>query len=925
MKKRRVHFVLATHWDREWRESFQELRYDMVRLFDRILAGLSDGRLQGPFVSDGQSVLLEDYLTIRPERREELERLLQNGRIVAGPWYTMPDEFAVSGESLVRNLRMGREVVRAMGAKPSDAGFVCDMFGHNSQMPQIFAGFGMGAGFIWRGVNLTDTRTFLWVGADGTEIPCYRFGPIGYGTYASFVRGANDFNYQLEPERFAKDWDAYLRNELVATDVDPVLIIDTCDHQEWDEPAYRQVLEQLKKDTPECEIVHTSLDEYARELIVNRSGIKTRVEGELREPGRSRMTVPRSLDGDEQWVIPGVLSSRVWIKQANRACETLLCHWAEPFSAVAREAIGFEPPPGFLDLAWRSLLENHAHDSIGGCSVDQVHRDMAHRFDQCRLIADKVTKEATYRLAASVEGELSDDEFRVTVFNPLPRPLDEIVELALQVPGDWPGFMEFFGYELKPAFRIYGAQGDELPYQRLAQAPHRIRSRIRETKFPEGVGFNEVRVALPLAIPATGYTTLIVRSSRAAAAGARSKNAAATYTRHPAAPGLATSERSMENQHLAVQVESNGTLTITDRRTAQTYRRLLTFEDTADIGDGWYHGVAVNDQTFVSAASASAVALVHDGPMLTRFRVRTVLSVPQDFRSDRMTRSDRFAELILDSLVTLREDNDYLEVETRVENAADDHRLRVLFPTGAYAETYLADSQFDVVERQIALRSDNHEYREIEVETKPQQSWTAVSDGQRGLAIVADGLLETAVRDLPDRPIALTLFRGTRRTAFTTGEPEGQLRGGMTFRYYILSIADRPDRARLCELGQKISAGLRAVQLRRQDLEIYRASQSIPAAAEFLRLTGAAVMTSMKPFAAGLEIRLFNPYAKKIKSRVHVKGRFPSTSASHTVQYVNLDGEPLGPSQQFSGELSVELRAKQIITLRIGDIVNSRS
>ena len=89
-----------------------------------------------------------------------------------------------------------------------------------------------------------------------------------------------------------------------------------------------------------------------------------------------------------------------------------------------------------------------------------------------------------------------------------------------------------------------------------------------------------------------------------------------------------------------------------------------------------------------------------------------------------------------------------------VENVAEDHRLRVLFPSETKTDTYLADSAFDVVERPIALRKDNHLYREMEVETKPQQSWTAVFDEQRGLAVISAGLLETAVRDIPDRPLA---------------------------------------------------------------------------------------------------------------------------------------------------------------------------
>ena len=186
----------------------------------------------------------------------------------------------------------------------------------------------------------------------------------------------------------------------------------------------------------------------------------------------------------------------------------------------------------------------------------------------------------------------------------------------------------------------------------------------------------------------------------------------------------------MENEYLRVTVEANGTLTVLDKRSGETYRRLLTFEDCADIGDGWYHGQAVNDQVYVSTASAAAVALVHNGPQVATFRVRTTMAVPAELHfDDRMSRSAELVNLVIDSLITLRAGADRVEVETTVHNVALDHRLRVLFPSGAAADTYLSDTPFDVVERPIALRADNHLYRELEVETKPQMSWTAVFDG----------------------------------------------------------------------------------------------------------------------------------------------------------------------------------------------------
>lgn len=900
MSKRRAHYVLSTHWDREWYQPFQDYRYRLVQLMDRVLDGLADGRLQGPFQTDGQAIILEDYLEVRPERRAQVEEFVRARKLVVGPWYVLPDEFIVSGESLVRNLRYGRELVRSMGGEPSNAGFVCDIFGHNSQMPQIFKGFGIPAGLIWRGVNTIETRHLIWRGADGTELPCYRFGAGGYCSYAFDVRHAREADYVPDAEQVIEDLESFLRFESEHSQVEPVLLFDGGDHQEWDQTVYKTVMQYARHAQSNWEIVHTSLDDYIAEMLPQIGRITTQLVGELREPGLLRSDI------DQQWLIPGVLSSRVWIKQANAECQTLLCQWAEPTSALAKAALGIPNPDGYLRVAWRWLLQNHPHDSICGCSVDAVHEDMKYRFSQCRGIAERLTLEATRKLAASIAGEVGESELRVVVFNPLARPFEGTTELILQIPTDWPTFNEFFGFEPKPAFRIESAQG-QVPYQRLGQAMNRAKVRIFDTRFPQGYRTNDVRVSLPLEIPAMGYTTLTVR------AGEKGKP-----TRYPDVPGLATSERSMANEFLAVSIEPNGTLLILDQRTGETYSRLLTFEDVADIGDGWYHGVAVNDHAYVSTASQAEVALVHNGPYLATFRIRTRMGVPAEFHFDTMTRSEQLVELVIDSLVSLRASSDRVEVQTTVHNVANDHRLRVLFPSGAQAETYLADSPYDVVERPIALRADNHLYRELEVETKPQQSWTAVYDDQRGLAVISCGLMESAVRDLSERPIALTLFRATRRTVMTDGEPNGQLHGPLTFRYWIMPLDGEPDRTRLCELGQLLAAGLRVVQLRSEDMDLYRQSATLPPNGGFLRLTGPAVLTSARQVGDGLEVRLFNPTEKTVGATLDLKERPRPISAPTRVQRVNLESIPLEPAKNIArGVVKLTLGPKEIVTVRL--------
>ncbi len=631
MSKPRAHYVLSTHWDREWYQHFQDYRYRLVQLLDHVLEGWRSKRLRGPFQTDGQAIILEDYLEIRPERRAEVRRRAREGRLVIGPWYVLPDEFLVSGESLIRNLQLGRSIAREWGAQPSSAGFVCDEFGHNSQMPQIFAGFGFRGAFVWRGTNLVDQRLFIWRGADGTELLTYRFGPEGYCDYARFVRACHRKDLPFDPAQARANLQTFLQAEAAHTPAHTLLLFDGGDHMGWDDEAYAVLLERMALPDNRFEIVHTSLDAYLVELTAEAPLVETVIEGELREPALHPTHI------DHQWLTPGVLASRVWIKQSNARCQSLLCQWAEPFSALAAQALGREVPRGFLNAAWKSLLQNHPHDSISGCSIDAVHEDMKFRFAQAKTLAQRLAREALLPIAASVQGSVAENELRVAVFNPLAVPLEQPVDVTLEIPVEWPTYHEMEIFEPRPAFRIFTHAGAELPYQFLGQIPNRKRFRTYPNGFPRGYSVHEVRVSIPLRIPALGYTTLTVRAGEMD-----------IPTRYPVTPGLASSERSLENEFLAVTVESNGSLTVLDKRSGQTCTRWLTFEDCADIGDGWNFGPASNDQRFTSAASSASVALAFDGLHMAALRIRTVMELPAAFDFANNARQVHFERLVID-------------------------------------------------------------------------------------------------------------------------------------------------------------------------------------------------------------------------------------------------------------------------------------
>ena len=74
---RRFIVVSHTHWDREWYLPFEAFRVRLVRMMDALIELFERDPGFKHFVLDGQTVPLDDYLEIRPERRETIDRLVR--------------------------------------------------------------------------------------------------------------------------------------------------------------------------------------------------------------------------------------------------------------------------------------------------------------------------------------------------------------------------------------------------------------------------------------------------------------------------------------------------------------------------------------------------------------------------------------------------------------------------------------------------------------------------------------------------------------------------------------------------------------------------------------------------------------------------------------------------------------------------------
>ncbi|MED4165056.1 alpha-mannosidase, partial [Halalkalibacterium halodurans] len=129
MMKKTAHIISHSHWDREWYMPFECHRYYLIQLMDDLLELFATDPNFRSFHMDGQTIMLEDYLNIRPEKEAEVRKYIQDGRLVIGPWYILQDAFLTSAEANVRNLLYGIKDTETFGQKREQIGYFPDTFG----------------------------------------------------------------------------------------------------------------------------------------------------------------------------------------------------------------------------------------------------------------------------------------------------------------------------------------------------------------------------------------------------------------------------------------------------------------------------------------------------------------------------------------------------------------------------------------------------------------------------------------------------------------------------------------------------------------------------------------------------------------------------------------------------------------------------
>jgi alpha-mannosidase len=361
MDPTRVTLVPHTHWDREWYDPFSVFSQRLLVMMDTLLDLADEGFPH--FHLDGQTAMIDDYLAMRPGRTEDVERLVREGKLSAGPWFTQMDEFLTSGESHVRNLERGLARARELG-RALEVGYMPDQFGHVGQMPQILRLGGVERAVVWRGVpDQIDRDAFWWESPDGSRV-LTEYMAFGYSNGASFDEAQS-------AEELAQAITRSVERQRPFMASDRMLVMVGYDHAGPD----ASLVERLAGAEAGLEGVSPVIGGLEAHLSAQRLAADPPTwRGELRSSARAHL-------------LPNVYSARVHQKRERGRVESLVERYAEPLAALVP---GSEWPADGLDRVWTLLLWNGAHDSSCGCSHDRVAVDVDERFAEARAICEEI-------------------------------------------------------------------------------------------------------------------------------------------------------------------------------------------------------------------------------------------------------------------------------------------------------------------------------------------------------------------------------------------------------------------------------------------------------------------------------------------------------------------------------------------------------
>lgn len=889
MDVKKIDVVSNTHWDREFRFSFEKTRHNLLVMLDTTLDILENDPEYHSFTMDGHSIMIDDYLEMRPERREQVEKFVREGRLIIGPYYTLPEEFTISHEALVRNLLFGRETVKKYGGKVPTVGYTPSSWGQTGQYPQILKDFGINYMMFYRGISHDEAPAeYIWQSPDGTEVLASRFALYcRYNWYYQVHRAVTRNRVWSKDYKWGEFDEMPFRRAdgFVGPGINYDLKAPAANYEKAG--LKKAILDMLKEEdghftTPvflamnghdisvafprESEVIKDAKKAFDGEMEIEHTNLENFWKDAEKYLDRDKMTVLKGerrsylKKGKWTYLFPGTISARTYLKQADFNAYTALCYAAEPLNAMAGNDSG-----RYLHNGWQYLISNHSHDANGGCAPDEVCKDMEYRYRKAKDIADIVADDAMVSIAKNLSPEgQSSDIVQLVVYNTLPYKRDVVAELDMEVPDTLGKGIEIDGVKLQPILSekssIFVDSIWDVPTI-LDSVHHRVYAEISD-------------------VPAFGYKTFEIRG---------------TPHKMQKRPGIAQG-RVLENSKLRAKINSDGTLDVLYKKTGREYKNLNFYTSQGETGNAWKHESPEFDRKYSTVGIDHKIYVAESGKLCGTIVTECTFEIPE---SCEVNPSSIYTKVPVKTSYTLKANADYIEVKVELTNNAKDHWLRVNFPTDIKTKYSYSDSHFDIVRRNIEI-PDSTAWVEQAFGTQPLRTFACVTDGENSFSVMPKGLFEYEVFD--DSTMALTLIRACRiklavsEEKITELEDEGVQCPGIRSFEYALHFGTG-ETAVLPNKAAEIFAGVKCAVCGRGKGELPLSNSMFEIDNQNIHVTA----IKRADDGNGIILRYYNPTDEVQKVKVKTDGRIYRCKMDETV----------------TGDYDGKAEPKKIVTLRV--------
>src|SRR5699024_8156262 len=307
-------------------------------------------------------------------------------------------------------------------------------------------------------------------------------------------------------------------------------------------------------------------------------------------------------------------SARVYLKQMNRENEVLLEKVAEPLATFSYMH-GGKYDHDMLAYAWKTLMQNHPHDSICGCSVDEVHREMVTRFEKAKHVTEMIVDESLESITSNINtnefSKYGEDSLPFTVYNTTGYSRTGAVSVIIDVKREY--FADGVNQDKLRSFdlgdkKLVDVEGNVYSFE-MEDLGIEFDYDLPNDKFRQPYMARRVKLTFEAQdVPALGYKTFAWVNANASEKMAE-------------AGSLIAGEHAMENEYLHVDIAGDGSLSVTEKATGRTYTDLCVYEDTGDIGNEYMYKQPNGEEALTTKDVPATINLVEDTPFRATYQI----------------------------------------------------------------------------------------------------------------------------------------------------------------------------------------------------------------------------------------------------------------------------------------------------------------